>query len=339
MGIVTKLRRIAGAAVAIPLLAFASGASAEPLKMVTWGGVWQKTFQQIAADYQAKTGQEVAVTAQGSTDAMLARLIAQRDKPEFDIWTPNMINYVRAVRAGILEPMASVKIDQPGIASRYKLSHGVVTWISQRGIFYRKDLAPFEITGWKDLWDPRLKGKLGQPAAQFDAGYWPLAAAVAFGGDLNNLEPGWKALAALKPNTAAFYTNNVQSVRMLEAGEIAVVGWGVLPNIIPYLGPDSKYRFVIPTPSFVAETPVSMLKGSKNIEAAGRFIDYILSPDVQTKLAAAFGSTPANSKAETPALITSLGFDPAKAYPVDYGALADKLDAILDRYEREVMVR
>ena len=50
-------------------------------------------------------------------------------------------------------------------------------------------------------------------------------------------------------------------------------------------GPRSSRSFcAISKPSFVAETPVTILKGSKNTEAAARFINYILSPDVQTNV-------------------------------------------------------
>src|SRR4029453_7397349 len=40
------------------------------------------------------------------------------------------------------------------------------------GLVYRKDTAPFELTKWQDLADPRLKGKLGVPTAQFAGGRW-----------------------------------------------------------------------------------------------------------------------------------------------------------------------
>ena len=49
---------------------FASGAArAEPLVLMTWGGVWQKTFQELAATYKEKTGKEVTIIAQGGGDA------------------------------------------------------------------------------------------------------------------------------------------------------------------------------------------------------------------------------------------------------------------------------
>lgn len=320
--------------------AVAHAAPSQPLTLMTWGGVWQKTFQELAADYKAQTGQEVRIVAQSSADAGLARLIAQKARPEIDLWTPNMVNYSRAVPAGVLAPIARLGLDKaPDVPSDLKLSHAIGAWISQRGIFYRKDLVPFAPKKWEDLWDERFKGKLAAPSATFDPGYFPLMAAVINGGSIQNIDPGFVALARLKPNIATFFTNNVQSIRLLEAGEVAAVAWGVLPNVISYLGRDSKYGFVIPAPGFHAETPIAVVAGSPNTDAAAAFIKYILTPGPQAKLATALGSAPANEKVPVSDVIKATGFDPKKSYHVDYGALAEKLGSVMDRYDREIMAR
>ncbi|HRF08293.1 MAG TPA: extracellular solute-binding protein, partial [Xanthobacteraceae bacterium] len=136
----------------------ASGAAkAEPVVLMTWGGVWQKTFQELAAIYKTKTGKDVTIVAQATGDAGLARLVAQKGKSDVDLWTPNMINYVRALNAQVLEPLDAKAL--PNAADVQKtliFSHAITAWVSQRGIFYRKDLVPFEPKEWKDLWDPRL---------------------------------------------------------------------------------------------------------------------------------------------------------------------------------------
>ncbi|HVL56812.1 MAG TPA: extracellular solute-binding protein [Burkholderiaceae bacterium] len=315
-------------------------AQGDALVMMTWGGVWQKTFDKIAADYQKKTGKQVRVVTQASADAGLARLIAQKARPEVDVWTPNMVNYGRALPAGVLAPLnVSALPNAADVPKSLQFSHGITTWVSQRGIFYRKDLVPFEPTKWEDLWDPRLKGKMAGPAATFDPGYFPLMAAVINGGNERNLDPGFAKLKQLRESFVAFYTNNPQSIRMLEAGEVPLVAWGVLPNVIQHLGPDSKFGFVIPKPAFVAETPMTVVAGTAREKDALAFINYALSPEVQSEIAAAFGSAPANRKATPPPILQKMLPDVDSIYKVDYEYLASEMSKIIDRYDREIMQR
>lgn len=330
------------AAIALVLAVMTGGAAsaAESLVLMTWGGVWQKTFQELAATYKAETGNEVAVLSQASADAGLARLIAQKDKVEVDLWTPNMVNYIRAVEAGVLAPgeWASLK-NAADVPKELQFSHAITAWVSQRGIFYRKDLAPFALTKWQDLWDERLKGKIAAPAATFDPGYFPLMAAVINGGSEKNLDPGFQSLQKLKGSVATFFTSNVQSIRLLEAGEVAVVAWGVLPNVIKHLGPDSKYGFVIPKPAFVAETPIAVVAGTPKKKAALDFINFILSPKSQAVLSAALGSVPANAKVAIPDAIKPIASDVVGHHVVNYDAMTSDLKKIMDRYDREIMAR
>ncbi len=317
-----------------------SAARAEPVVLMTWGGVWQKTFQQLATIYKEKTGKDVTIVAQATGDAGLARLIAQKGKSDVDLWTPNMINYTRALDAKVLEPIDPKQLaNAANVHPNLIFSHSITAWVSQRGIFYRKDLVPFEPKEWKDLWDPRLKGKMAAPAAAFDPGYFPLMASVINGGNEKNLDVGFTNLAKLKGSISTFYTNNVQSIRLLEAGEVALVAWGVLPNVIKHLGTDSKYGFVIPKPAFVAETPIAIVAGTAKKKEAVEFINFVLSVEAQEILSAALGSTPANSKAKIPDSIKSIISDASNNYVVDYGTLSRDLGKIIDRYDREVMAR
>ncbi len=319
------------------VVAAPAAAQSDPLVFMTWGGVWQKTFEGIAADYTARTGQAITIVAQGSTDAGLARLVAQKAKPTVDVWNTNMVNYGRAVAAGVLAPLPGTLKNVADVPEALRFSHGVTAWVSQRGIFYRKDLVPFEPKGWADLWDPRLKGKMAAPAASFDPGYFPLMAAVINGGNEKALDVGFDKLKALRPSFSSFYTNNVQSIRLLEAGEVSLVAWGVLPNVIQHLETDARYGFVVPKPVFVAETPVTLVAGSPRAKAAAEFVDHILSPEVQTKLAAALGAMPASNRGQPPAIIQKLLPSRDGIYKVDYEYLAGEMNNIIDRYNREIM--
>lgn len=336
--IVSRLCLTVAAIAAVQTISNAAIAQSKPpLVFMTWGGVWQQTFDKIAKEYEAKTKQPVTVVVQGAGEAGLARVIAQKTSPEIDLWSTNMINYERAKTAGVLAPIEkanipnTAKMDAPLV-----FSHGVTGWVSLRGIFYRKDLVPFEPKTWEDLWDPRLKGKIAAPAASFDPGYFPTMAALLAGANEKNLTPGFKKLKSMRPNILTFYTNNVQSIRLLEGGEVGLVAWGVLPNVIDYIKPDGKYGFVVPSkPLLIAETPITLIAGSPRKKEAEAFVDYLLSKDVQTEIARAFGALPANKDAKGPEVVESVLNNLNGAYVMDYKILAENLSNIIKQYDQE----
>lgn len=319
-----------------PCLALA----AEPLVVMTWGGVWLKAFEELGAAYEKETGQPVKVIAQGTTDAALAKIKAQATAPDVDVWTTNVVNLERATEAGVLAditPALVPNIERVPASLRWK--QGVSGWVSARGIFYRTDLVPFEIKRWEDLWDPRLKEKVGAPAANFDPGFFPLVASLISGGNEKNMEPGFERLKKLRPNIMTFYTSNVQSIRLLEAGEVGVVAWGILPNVYQLLGPDSKYRFVVPKPAFLLPQPMALVKNSPRLKEAAAFLNWVLGEEVQTRLATLIGAAPANARARVPEKFRGILPPLEEIHPVDWPTLNASFKAWSDRYTREVQTR
>jgi putative spermidine/putrescine transport system substrate-binding protein len=336
----SKLRIAAIALAALQTMGSAASAQdKKPLVFMTWGGVWQQTFDKIAKEYEGKTGQPVSVIVQGAGEAGLARVIAQKGNPEIDLWSTNMINYERAKKAGVLAPFDKAALPNAAKMNQSLIfSHGITTWVSLRGIFYRKDLVPFEPKTWEDLWDPRLKGKIAAPAATFDPGYFPTMAALLAGGNERNLAPGFKKLKELRPNILTFFTNNVQSIRLLESGEVGLTAWGILPNVIGYIKPGGNYGFVVPNkPLLIAETPITLIAGSPRRKEAEAFLNHLLSTDVQTRIAAAFGARPVNNDAKGPEVVESVLTNLEGAYTIDYGYLADHLSDIIKNYDQEVV--
>lgn len=156
---------------------------------------------------------------------------------------------------------------------------------------------------WADLLKPEYKGAVVMgdvlKAAQSQAGI--LAAAMANGGDENNLTPGidyFKKLAKagnLKPS------DNIFSV--FQKGEVPVgVLWDF--NALGYrsrLADKENYQVIIPTDGTVASAYVSIInKYAPHPNAAKAFQDYLLSDEGQIQLAKGF-ARPIREKVQIPA--------------------------------------
>ena len=318
-------------------------AAATEIRLMTWGGHWQDIFRPVAAAFEKDTGTRVEFVVQSGAADGLNKITAQRANPQVDVWTSIASTVQGAEKAGLLLKLDPAQIPQlKELPVEFVKEHGASIWLSPRGIFYRKDLVPFEPKSWQDLWDPRLKDKLGVTLA-LDRGSFLIVAALLNGGDERNIDKGFEKIAQLKPNIHAVYTTDPESIKLVETGEIAVVAWGALPNVYRHLGPDSKYAFVMPTPRFLADIPVSVVKGRPAAQqaAAEKFVDYMLRPENQTIMASIAGTVPANPKAKVPEKLKDIipPLPLTDVYNVDWTYVNANFSKWEDRWTREVQSR
>jgi putative spermidine/putrescine transport system substrate-binding protein len=320
-----------------------SAAAVTELRLMTWGGHWQDIFRPVAAKFEEQTGIKVVFVVQSGSGDGLNKITAQKNNPQVDIWTSIESTVQAATQAGLLLPLDPGKIPNvAAVPATLKTETGVAIWLSPRGIFYRKDLVPFEITKWEDLWDPRLKGKVGT-TFELDRGNFLILAALLNGGSEKNIDPGFAKMQALKDNLHAVYKTDPESIKLLETGEISVAGWGILPNVYAHLGPDSKYQFVMPAPRFLATIPVSIVKGrgADQEAAAEKFVDFMLEPSSQTVMTTIAGTLPSNPKADAPEKLKSIipALPVPDVYNIDWSVVNSNFSAWQDRWAKEVQVR
>ena len=340
-------RLVQGALAGLVGLALVAGAvrpagAATEIVFLSWGGLYHDIFRPVADDFEKETGIKVTFAVQAGAKDGLNKLMAQRNNPQVDVWASIEGTAKAAAEAGLL---SELKVEQiPNLAAipkQYVTPTAAAIWLSPRGIFYRRDLVPFEITKWEDLWDPRLEGKVGTSFV-LDTGNFLVMAALINGGSEKNIEPGFEKMKQLKPNLALFYKTDPESIKFLEAGEIAVAGWGILPNVYRHLGPGSKYRFVMPAkPQFLANIPVSIVKGrgADQEAAAQKFVNFLLSKPAQEKMVAVAGTIPANPAAKPPDTIKDMIPPLDHVYQIDWGVVNANYSRWEDRWNREVQTR
>lgn len=318
-------------------------AQAKEIRLMTWGGNWQDIFRPVAQEFEKETGTRVEFVVQSGSGDGLNKLTAQRANPQVDVWTSIASTVQAATKAGLLAKLEPAKIPHINeMPKEFVGDTGVSIWLSPRGIFYRKDLAPFELKTWKDLWDPRLKDKVGVTLA-LDRGSFLIVSALLNGGNERKIDAGFENMQKLKPNIHTVYSTDPESIKLLETGEVAVVAWGALPNVYRHLGPDSKYAFVMPTPHFLADIPVSIVKGRGDAQqaAAEKFVEYMLQPKYQTIMASIAGTVPANPKANVPEKLKGIipPLPIKEVYSVDWTYVNSQYSSWEDRWAREVQTR
>lgn len=172
------------------------------------------------------------------------------------------------------------------------------TKIITTGIAYHQQ-APIQPKSWQDLAQQNVKNMVTMPSPLYSG-----AALIHLATLTDDPSLGWNYYTQLKENGTMPQGGNGAVVSALASGS---KGYGVL---VDYLAIREKAKgapieFVFPTEgvSMVTE-PVAIMKGSKNIESAGKFIDFVLSKEGQ-KLVVQQGYLPAHPDLPVPA-----GFPP-----------------------------
>lgn len=328
------------AVIALTLGFAAASAAADSLVIQTWSGTWETGARAVGDAFAKKYNVDVRYELQQNTRLGIAKIRAQAANPTIDIAFSTNDALEQAAAENLLVPIDAAAA--PGLAAlppRFVHKQYMDVMNILFGLVYRKDLAPFELTKWEDLADPRLKGKLGVPTAQFAGGRWLIMAALASGGNENNIEPGLAFLRKLKPNVLAFYSTDGESVKVVQSGEVAVAGLGILSDFAKLLGPNSQYRFVLP-PGPILTSVVSVgMTNPKNAALSLKFLEFLAQPEAQTAYCAAINCTPVNPKASAPEAMKDFRPAPERIYAADFGVINKKLPEWDEWYKKEIQAR
>ena len=272
-----------------------------------WGTAWEQGLQDVATNFEKKTGIHVVpVTQSGSADGF-ARLQSMRDAPKIDVWFTTASFAQRAAS----DEKLFVKIPKEKITNADQLIGGAEspTWIAAYyypiSVIYRSKLVKSPIAAWSDLWKPEFKQALGIPDVATYQGRMLLLSALTNGGGIDNVEPGFTALKALRPNIAMFYGSDSDVRRALAQGEIlAIVG---PPSQAKPLRDDGvDVSVVSPKPTPVMFDVMTLVNTPKK-EMALQFIDFVISPESQAIISAKFDMGPVNKTVSpSPTLASAL---------------------------------
>jgi spermidine/putrescine transport system substrate-binding protein len=166
------------------------------------------------------------------------------------------------------------------------------------GIVYQQTL-PRPVTAWADLWDARMSGKitmLDDPPEVFGACLKML------GYSLNSADPAQLKQAqqqaiAQKKLVRAYLNAEVRD--QLVAGDVAAAqAWAVTAGQAITAVPD-KLAYAFPAEGFARYADnMAILRESGRLEAAHKFINYLLRPEVAAAIVAATHTATANGAAQ-----------------------------------------
>jgi putative spermidine/putrescine transport system substrate-binding protein len=291
-------------ALALFLVTPAVALAADPLVISIWGGNWKDTVDRIVAKpFTAKTGIPVEFEVGGTLDR-LAKARVSKAAPLVDItFTTSHVGRLY-MSDGLFEKLDLAKLPNTKDLAKeaFRSDFHIGTWAYVYTIAYRPDQVQGEITKWADLWEPRLKGKVGMP--DFDPSHIITISALMEGGDETSWQKGQERLKRIKPNIAAFFATDARSQDLMKTGE-APVQVMLSINAFHLISQGMNVKVVTPTdkPGIVGIDTAAVMAGSKKSAAAHDFINFAMSKEIQEQLVAAFKAGPTNLKAVVPAAL------------------------------------
>ncbi|MBO1074592.1 ABC transporter substrate-binding protein [Roseomonas marmotae] len=291
------------------LLARPALAQTRTLTVSTWGGVTEEGLKAyVQPEFERLTGAKLAYDI-GGQGARYNKLLAQRANPPADVFFSTDEGVVAGQKAGVLVPASRKGVPNIADIEDWAMSvkrgttdetiAGAPYTLIAYGMGYNPEKVKEPVTSWADLWRPEFQGKLAfaSPVHSQMPAFVILAAEMA-GGSIDNVDPGFKKLAELKPSKlTVFWTDWAP---LAKSGDVTL---GTEFDYYIETMKDQNYpmEYVVPKEKGIAVPEyVSVVKGSKNQELAEAFLNLMLDPKVQASFAASTYSGTTNRKAVLP---------------------------------------
>ena len=280
----------------------------EKLVISTWGGSFRDLIDEaVGQKFTKETGVPVEYITGGTIDRLNKAKLAGSN-PESDItFTTAHVGWLYA-NDGLFQQLDLSKIpNAANMVEEAKISpYHIGSWAYVYTIGYLPGQLPKGVSfeSWEGLWNPALKNKLAAP--DFDPSHIINVAAKLSGGSPSDWKAGEAKLKALKPNFKAYYTNDANSQQLFATGETPVQI--VLSMNAYYVRSQGvPVEIVIPKEGGVLGVDtMAIMKGSTKTELAYKFINMVLAPEVQGKIAELKKGSPVVTNAKVSPEIAAL---------------------------------
>lgn len=312
-----------------------------------YGGSFETLMKEhVIPPFEEAHGAEVQFVPGNSTEN-LARLQAQRGNQELDVVFLDDGPMYQAVALGFCDTIA----DAPILADIYDIARmgtdkAIGTGFVATGFAYNTEM--FEAKGWDppsswmELTDEKYEGLLSIPPISNTYGLHTLVMLARLnGGGEKNIDPGFEVMSEqVAPNVLVFEPSSGQMSQLFQSDSIALSIWGS-GRVKSLADTGFPAKFAYPEEGAVALMVAACPVVESDVpDLAQAFIQYVLSPEVQTQIATTMGQGPTNKTVELPEEATEgLPYGPERVgnlIAVDWDTINQHRLEWTERWAREV---
>lgn len=273
------------------------GSRQQELVVSTYGGSFQEFMRAEVADvFEEQADGDVSVEL--VPYATLAKLRGMKDDPTIDVVLLDDFDVIGGGTElfGQLDSEVVTRLDNQYQSAYLPGGYGVSHIFGSYGLaFNTEQWSASDLESWTSLWDSAFGGELG---IQNNWPHFMVMAARALGGNVRNMQPLWDKLPALSENVEVFYESFAAPEQLFTQGQISVASWfDGRTYAMRDRGASLDYR--VPAEGAVqVRGAVAVMKNSRVTELGQQFIDLMLAPDVQVKMAEQLYYGPTNTAVE-----------------------------------------
>lgn len=316
--------------------------SALASEVVVYTSVDQPFAEPILREFEARTGTRVRAifdVEATKTTGLVNRLIAERKKPQADVfWNSEVVRTLILKQKGVLAPYSSPSARD--IPARFKDADAYWTGFGVRArvLIVNTDLVPRAEwpKGVGELTEPRWRGRATLAYPLFGTTATHVAALFVALGD----DGAKRLLQGLKANDIRIVDGNSVTRDRVAYGTSAV-GFTDTDDANVAVQADRPVTVIFPDQdglgTLLMPNTVALVNGSPHPDTARVFIDFLLSPEVEQRLA--YGESaqiPVRDDVARPPHVPLL--KSVKAMAAEYEAIAERLDDAM-RFAQELFVR
>ena len=287
--------RIITAILGMAILFGSVAQAAENQKLIIYTSMKESLIGKLAESF-TKQHPNISVDYQSAgAGKLMAKLAAERESGRVladVIWTSEVPDFYNMKREGILEQYKSPAFAEVLNPFDDYDEHFTAIRLGTLGIAYNTRHIKEAPQQWQDLTRPEFKGAFGiaNPALSGTA-YMSIA--------LLQKQFGWEFFDALKKNRARMGKGSGQVIDDTASGEL------LASLAVDYITNDKIEKgaylaLVYPPEMLIAPSPAAIIKNTPNLDAAKKFIDFLLSKEAQTIIAGE-GTLPVRTDIEIPA--------------------------------------
>lgn len=285
----------------------------------------------IMAAFTEATGIKAEYISMSSGE-VLSRMRAEQGRALGDVWFGGGVDsFMVAAEDGLLE--AYVSPEAQYIDEKFKDPDGYWTGVSivLVTLVVNKDLAESKgITipqTWEELIDSKYKGEILMPNPGISGTAYTFITSIL---QMLGEEKGWEFLDKLDENAPYYAERGSEPPQKAGLGEVMI---GVSPDGIGVKREGYPVEVIYPSDGTAWwHSPVAIIEGTNNLEAAQKFVDWTLTAEGQAVLAKESPRPSTRANVELPDDVPDL--DSLNLVDYDFDEAAVKRDAIVDEWSR-----
>ncbi len=323
-----RLNRFVVLCATFAVAVLAVGAAQAQQKLFVYTSMKESMVGEIKTAF-AKKHPDIKVDFQSAgAGKLMAKIAAERESGKIladVLWTSEVPDFYQLKQAGLLQPYTPVEFK--AVLNPFQDWDGSFTAVrlGTLGIAYNTRIVKEPPKTWQDLTKPQFKGAYGiaNPALSGTA-YMSVA--------LLAKQFGWGYFEGLRANGAKMGKGSGQVVDDTASGDL-VASLAVDYITLDKVDKGATIALVYPPEMLVVPSPIAIFKGSPNIEAAKKLVDFLLSKEGQTIIANE-GTLPVRADVKAPDKYKMPSADEAlkRSIKVDYPQLMADKEATIRKF-------